>query len=91
MLGSAALVEARSIVVLDNASIHHDLRVRKCIEAVGAILIYTTSNCYCPDLIPIEFCFWQYKAVLGRHYKRGNFFGAVHQEALESVTRHNMC
>jgi hypothetical protein len=69
VLGSALHGDPRSVVVMDNASIHKDPRVRKLIEDAGAQLIYTAP--YSPDLMPIEFPFHQYKAYLRRHIRRG--------------------
>jgi transposase len=42
------------VVVLDNAKAHHDSRVRKSIEAVGASVLYLPP--YSPDFNPIEPC-----------------------------------
>ena len=39
ILGKYALGEPRSVVILDNASIHQDSRVKEIIEAAGAVLI----------------------------------------------------
>eukprot|EP00732_Lithocolla_globosa_P000335 Lithocolla_globosa_v1_NODE_95_length_6502_cov_31.661238.p2 type:complete len:342 gc:universal NODE_95_length_6502_cov_31.661238:3139-2114(-) len=41
-----------SVVVLDNASIHHDPRVRELIEGAGARLVYLSP--YSPDFNPCE-------------------------------------
>ena len=88
VLGNYSKLEPRSVVVLDNASLHCDPRVRTLIEGVGAILIYTSP--YSPDLNPIERCFHQYKAFLKRWT---HVFGVhrTHQLALSSVTHDNMC
>jgi hypothetical protein len=95
-LGSAVKCEPRSIVVMDNASIHQDPRVRQCIEEAGALLIYCAP--YSPDLNPIEFVFHQYKAFLKRNYRRkrrqgGHHtnFGEIHMVALKSVKKAHMC
>eukprot|EP00732_Lithocolla_globosa_P005465 Lithocolla_globosa_v1_NODE_5669_length_1204_cov_3.101828.p1 type:complete len:134 gc:universal NODE_5669_length_1204_cov_3.101828:735-334(-) len=42
----------RSIVVMDNASIHHDPRVRFLIENAGAYVVYLSP--YSPDFNPCE-------------------------------------
>lgn len=52
--------EPRSVVVMDNASIHKDDRVRTAIESLGAILVYLPP--YTPGYNPIETAFGQYKA-----------------------------
>lgn len=86
--------QPRSVVVMDNASIHQDERIREAIEACGAILINTAA--YCPWDNPIEYCFRQYKSCLRREFKRGqrdwNRFCEVHLKALSlgCVTRENM-
>lgn len=46
---------SRSVVVLDNASIHLVPEVESLIEETGAIAIYLPP--YSPDLNPIEECF----------------------------------
>ena len=59
VLGRYEKGEARSVVILDNASIHHDDEIVDLIESTGARVIYTAP--YSPDLNPIEFMFGQYK------------------------------
>ena len=57
-LGSYANGEPRSVVVMDNATVHKDPRVRVAIEAAGAVLIWNAA--YSPDLNPIESVFSLY-------------------------------
>ena len=84
-LGSYTLREARSIVVMDNAAIHHVAGVREAIEATGAILVYTSS--YSADLNPIEFTFHTYKAILRRyHYGLLGDIKDTHVAAVQAVT-----
>lgn len=64
-LGHSASNQPRSIVVMDNATIHRDDRIQAAIEAVGATVIWTAA--YSPDLNPIERCFSYYKKYLLRH------------------------
>ena len=86
-LGRHDLLEPRSVVVLDNATLHDDDRVVRLIEAAGARIIYTAP--YSPDLNPIERAFHQYKATLKRWTKT---FGRHHAHVLglKSVTSANM-
>ena len=51
---------SNSIVVMDNASIHHSEKVSDLVASVGALLIYLPP--YSPDLNPIEEAFWSVKA-----------------------------
>ena len=52
----------RSIVVLDNASIHHSKEVVNLISAAGSIVMYLPP--YSPDLMPIEEAFSKVKAYI---------------------------
>jgi transposase len=54
--------EPNSAVIMDNCSIHIDPRIVKLIEDAGAIIIYSAP--YCPEIIPIEYMFNQWKAYL---------------------------
>lgn len=88
-LGNYFLGERRSIVVMDNASIHLDERVRTLIEGKGALLIYQSS--YSPDFDPIEKCFRQYKASLRRNAALGAILPyEAHWQALQTVSSSNM-
>jgi len=53
VLGSYVESKPHSSVVLDNATIHHNKRIKDIIEATGAKVIYTAP--FSPDLNPIEF------------------------------------
>ena len=66
VLGNWANAEPRSIVVIDNATIHHSERVRGMIMATGAKIIYTAP--YSPDLNPIEYYFGVYKSYLKKFH-----------------------
>ena len=55
-------VNRRSVVILDNASIHHVVEVEALIEETGAIVIYLPP--YSPDFNPIEECFSKIKSFL---------------------------
>ena len=52
----------RSVVVMDNVSIHHVDKVVALIEEVGAMVIYLPP--YSPNIMPIEECFSKVKAFL---------------------------
>jgi hypothetical protein len=88
-LGNYFRNERRSIVVLDNAAIHLDDRVRQLVEGTGALLIYLSA--YSPDFDPIEMCFRQYKADLKKNnwWLGGQPYHA-HWHALQTVTAQNM-
>ena len=88
-LGSYTQLEPRSVVVMDNCTLHHDPRVLDLIRSKGAILLYTSP--YSPDLNVIERCFRQYKAYLKRHPTLTKYFPRwLHTFALRTVTRENM-
>jgi transposase len=55
-------VNPRSVVILDNASIHHTARPVELIQSVGALVHYLPA--YSPDLNPIEEMFSKVKACL---------------------------
>ena len=58
----------RSVVVMDNASIHHVDTVTRLIEGqCGAKLCYLPP--YSPDLMPAEGVFSQIKSILKENYK----------------------
>jgi transposase len=86
VLGNYADGEKRSIVVLDNASVHHGARVIELIEGAGAYILYTAP--YSPDRNPIELMFNQYKMGLKRHCSSMHWFEA-HLKAVHSVTPGN--
>ena len=81
LLGKHEDSAPRSIVVMDNASIHRDIKYLR-IESTGAKLIYTAP--YSPDLIPIELMFGSYNAALRRHNKAP--WDRAHNYGLMSVT-----
>jgi transposase len=85
LLGNYSRREARSIVILDNASIHNSDRVRQLILSRGAKLIFTAP--YSPDLNPIELFFSVYKAMLQRYsYQKGYSWQTAHRLALRAMT-----
>ena len=54
-----------SIIVLDNATIHHQPRFRQLLKDIGVLVFFLAP--YSPDFSPIEPCFHQMKAWLKRH------------------------
>ena len=82
ILGSFEKSERRSIVVLDNATVHMLPEVKEAIHAAGAYLLYTAS--YSPDLNPIEKMFSVYKATLKRNEELD--WLSRHELAVASVT-----
>lgn len=58
-------INPNSIVVMDNASIHHIDRVQDIITGIGARLLYLPP--YSPDLNPIEEVFAKVKACIKEH------------------------
>lgn len=88
-LGRYHFNEDRSVVVMDNASIHTDMRVYDLITNAGAVLIYQSA--YSPDYDPIEFAFHQYKSWLRRYGQNyGTNSHLAHMHALDSVQPNNM-
>jgi transposase len=87
VLGSLARGERNSVVVMDNASVHHSLRalVEALVRECGAIIIFLSP--YSPDLNPIEQCFKHLKAYFKRHLGFGRERLAL---GLRSVTPAHM-
>jgi DDE superfamily endonuclease len=82
VLGCYNRCEPRSLVILDNASIHHSDDVVQLIEATGAKIIYLSP--YSPDLNLIEHMFGEYKAALKCHHTK--HWADAHLLGLYSVT-----
>ena len=86
VLGSYALGEPRSVVMMDNASTHMNDEIERAITSTGAVLIYGAP--FSPHLNPIEYYFSQYKAYLKRNDRRMLVdWYTVHREALSVVDR----
>ena len=82
VLGNFELCEKRSIVLMDNATVHMLPEVKEAIHACGAYLMYTAP--YSPDLNPIEKMFSVYKAMLKRNEELD--WMSRHDIALSSIT-----
>lgn len=67
-----------NIVVMDNLSVHTQVRVRKLIEQAGARLVFLPP--YSPDLSPIEPAWSKVKALLRRAAAR------AYEGLLDAVT-----
>ena len=81
-LGDYSLGEKRSLVLIDNATIHHDDEIVAMIKSTGAEVLYLPP--YSPDFNPIENFFYIYKQSLKRFHKLPWF--CAHYGALLSVT-----
>jgi hypothetical protein len=66
ILGNFTRREPNSVVVMDNATIHHDARITTLIENAGAICLYMSP--YSPDYNPIELVFGWIKLHMKRHF-----------------------
>jgi transposase len=88
ILGNYLHGEPRSVVTIDNASVHHPEVVEALINGAGARVIWTAR--YSPDLHPIETCFHQYKADLKRSSIGITNLFETHLSALRSVSSTNM-
>ena len=86
-LGNYALNEPRSVVVMDNASIHHKMLeiVEALVHERGAIIIFLSP--YSPFLNPIEMCFKHLKAFFKRNW---SFSTDILDDGLLSVTPGHM-
>jgi len=87
VLGEYALRQPRSIVVLDNATIHHSDEIVSLIESKGAIIAYLPP--YSPDLNPIELMFSAYKRRFQRLHKCVLDWYTCHTLSLDAVTPDN--
>ena len=86
MLGSYERGEARSVVLMENASTHMNDEIEAAIVATGAILIYGAP--FSPHLNPIEYYFANYKAYLKKYGQRMvSEWYLVHLEAMNVVNR----
>eukprot|EP01043_Picozoa_sp_COSAG02_P016747 COSAG02_NODE_743_length_17764_cov_9.908916_7_plen_370_part_00 len=79
-----------SIVVLDNAIIHHQPEFVEMLEDIGCLVFYLSP--YSPDFSAIELCFHQMKAWLKRNQEavRADPQMALVEAMEESVTAENM-
>ena len=90
VLGSWVLNEPNSVVVLDNASIHHKLftRISRLIRAAGARIVFLSP--FSPCLNPIEEAFHQFKCYIRTNWRAAAVdHDVVLDNALRSVSRAN--
>jgi transposase len=83
-------VNANSIVILDNCSIHHVASVTRLISEVGALVHYLPP--YSPDYNPIEWCFSKAKKVISTLEQEMEAIGDIElivRSAFETVTPNN--
>jgi len=77
----------RSVLLLDNASTHHNDRLKPLCDAAGVRLLYLPP--YSPDLNPIELSFNELKAWMRRErelsYEFGSWYAGFITVGLESV------
>lgn len=71
----AVLVGPRSVIVLDNAKIHHSAELRTMCEQAGVTLAYLPA--YSPDYNPIETSFAVLKQWLKKHGHLVEFYGST--------------
>lgn len=63
-------------IIMDNASIHKDIKIKNAIEKAGCTLLYLPT--YSPDLNPIEHCWANFKNYLRKIIKQfDNFKDAI--------------
>jgi len=78
-----------SVIVMDNASIHHSSRVRELVEGAGRKLVFLPP--YSPDFNPIESAFSKVKAFLRREGRKLAATGVpdkgIIAAALASITK----
>ena len=82
VLGNASLFEPRSVVILDNATVHHSDEIIRLIRSVGAEVIFLPP--YSPFLNPIEQFFNIYKRTLKKLHNV--LWVDAHHMALDAVT-----
>ena len=87
VLGNYGLGQPRSLVVMDNATIHHSEIIKQLIEQKGAKLVYLPP--YSPDLNPIELMFGQYKLALKRFGHEHNWVVSHVRGLQDAVTPEN--
>lgn len=78
----------RSVLVMDNASIHKDSRIKALCEEVGVLLVFLPP--YSPDFNPIESTFKDLKAWIKRHYIQAEeyeLFDDFLEHAVQQVCR----
>jgi transposase len=78
-----------SVLVMDNARIHHDDDLVAAIEDIGGKVLYLPP--YSPDFNPIETAFSALKFWLKRHRDFANYFDPVYliSTALAQTTSEN--
>ena len=70
-------LERGSVVLLDNVSFHHSLRVKAAFESMGVLALFTPP--YSPWYNPIESCF----SIVKRHFMKGQ---STIEQSLQCLT-----
>lgn len=77
----------RSVIVMDNASVHHDRQEYICEVARRKGVFVRFLPPYSPDFNPIEESFSDLKAYIRRHYRRERPKHRTYQDFLEWAVR----
>jgi hypothetical protein len=83
ILGDFVKGEPRSVVILDNASVHHSQKIQDLITGAGAIILYLSP--YSPDKNPIELMFNEWKKVLRRQEFNPSWYD-THIQGVRAIT-----
>ena len=84
MLGDYKQCEPRSVILMDNTSMHMSDNIQSAIEATGAVLIYGAP--FSPHLNPIKLYFGIYKSYLKQNgFRMSESWYTVHLEAINEV------
>lgn len=75
--GLLPLVEAGSVIIMDNASFHNSRKIRELIEKAGCELLFLPP--YSPDLNPIEHWWQKVKTAIRKELPKYGF--NIHQAA----------
>jgi hypothetical protein len=83
VLGDYTKGDPRSVVILDNATVHHSQKIQDLITGADAIILYLSP--YSPDKNPIELMFNEWKKVLRRQEFNPSWYD-THIQGVRAVT-----